>query len=163
MTLLIRVPCPGWADIAQNFVELGWLTTGDVHVVDTVAAALDIDWTRAEAAALLGLAFAVRAPREGHVGVDLSTVQETAVLDRQRGQGAQASPPAPRWPPADGWSRQVAGLDERLLAQVARAEQSVAAPFILHGSLLYLHRMYFYQAQVAQMLMLRATDNDPPT
>lgn len=71
----------GFARRAQPFLDAGILHLTDVHVVDRIAAldAVSNDGASSEADqdTLLGLAFAVRAPRVGHTGVLLGALIDT--------------------------------------------------------------------------------------
>jgi exodeoxyribonuclease V alpha subunit len=65
------------ARLAAPFVERGVLSLADVHVVDR----LGVLGGEHDASVLLGLAFAVRAPRVGHIGVDLATIARSAAIE----------------------------------------------------------------------------------
>jgi len=67
----------GFASIAAPFVEHGVLELVDVHAVDLIAGAFD----RPSPEVQLALALAIRAPRHGHVGVDLHSVAGSIVVE----------------------------------------------------------------------------------
>lgn len=85
----------------------GVLVAADLLVVDAIAERFG----ETNPDVLLGLAFAVRAPRFGHVGVDLSSVQATVDDDPGRPlmpQGADTPAVEPDWPAdADVWQEAV--------------------------------------------------------
>ena len=56
---------------AQAFVDARLLTLGEVHLIARAAARFG----EADADTLLAMCFALRAPRQGSVGVDLTRVQ----------------------------------------------------------------------------------------
>jgi exodeoxyribonuclease V alpha subunit len=70
--------------------DRGLLDANDLTIVDAVAGRFG----EADPEVLLGLAFAVRAPRMGHVGVDLMRVHEQ--VDDGRGAGGTSSGPEVR-------------------------------------------------------------------
>ncbi len=91
MTLRVR---------AKSFVEAGVLGPLEVHVVERLAAAVGLDDDEVQ----LGLAFAVRAPRVGHVGVDLGTV---AVDSEPRSRGPPIARRGTRAPRRARWSARI--------------------------------------------------------
>ena len=69
----------------RPFIEAGVLAPADVHAVALTAPRFgDTDPTR-----MLGLAFAVRAPRVGHAGVDLAAVAGQIDADPPRPVAAE--------------------------------------------------------------------------
>lgn len=147
---------PGLADVAAGFVAQGLLDRTPLHVVDTLALAagetnLDV---------LLGLAFAVRGPRAGHVGVDLAHLRESIVveapeaaeagLEPPRDEAAEAHRPVPHWPEAEGW------LDRVAASGLVSRDLRAGKPFYTDGRLLYTHRYASYQQHLADALRARA-------
>lgn len=90
----------GWGDL-DAFNELGVLVASDVHVAGRLAR-LGGD---PDPGVALAVALAVRAPRVGHVSVDLSRVREVAAADLDDDVDLSALP----WPEPDAWLRAVAG------------------------------------------------------
>lgn len=87
----------GLEEAAQTFVACGILAAPDLLVVDAVAPRFD----ESDPEVLLGLAFAVRAPRAGHVGVDLQRIRERADDEqalRLAGPALPAEDTTPAWP-----------------------------------------------------------------
>ena len=63
--------------LLREFNEAGVLTAADLHVALRLGRLGD----SSDEAVLLGAGFAVRAPRLGHVCVDLATIRDTASTD----------------------------------------------------------------------------------
>jgi len=134
----------GAPGLLGRFNAAGVLNAADVHV----AARLGRLGGETGDAVLLAAALAVRAPRLGHVHVDLATVRHTATVDVDVPVDLQALP----WPDPRPWVAAVAasplvaageaGLDDR--------------PLRLVGSWLYLDRYWREERQVAADLALRA-------
>ena len=158
MPLHLRTLCPQWPELAQQFVASGWLEPGDAYLVDALAAAQSRPWQANDALALIGLAFAVRGPRMGHVGVDLAQVPTATVPDRAPADAAAVPVPWPAQPQA--WLALVRALGRPLVGDADA--QTLPTPFVVQGDLLYLHRMFRYQAQLADALLARAADDTVP-
>ncbi|MEZ0285632.1 MAG: AAA family ATPase, partial [Thermoleophilia bacterium] len=132
-----RIPLAAPASL-RPFVEAGILGAADVHVARALARIVD----EGDDAALLGAALAVRAPRLGHVCVDLAGVRESAVP-------SDDSAPEPvdlPWPEPGAWT---ASLRASALA-------GEGGPMRLEGSLLYLDRYWGQERAVAADLLGRA-------
>lgn len=131
---------PGFSELAAPFVANGVLSLGEVHTVDRLARLAH----QTDCEALLGLAFAVRAPRVGHTGVNIATIH----LDI----ATEAGSAAPLiWPsPAESWR-------ERCLASplVGNLEGELR-PFTRLGHLLQTTRLSRYESRLADMLVNRA-------
>ena len=76
------------------------LAAADVHV----AAGWADSARERDEAVLLAVALAVRAPRLGHVHVDLATIRDTAAVDTEEPVDLSALP----WPDVDEWVQRVA-------------------------------------------------------
>jgi exodeoxyribonuclease V alpha subunit len=115
--------------LLREFNDAGVLAPADVHVATRLAAlAGEADETVALAAAL-----AVRAPRLGHVYVDLATIRETATVDTDEPVDLTALP----WPDPAAWLPLVA------------ASSLVGGPLQLEGSALYLDRYWREERMLA--------------
>jgi exodeoxyribonuclease V alpha subunit len=125
----------------REFNDAGVLTAADLHV----ALRLGRLGETSDDAVLLGAAFAVRAPRFGHVRVDLATIRTTASTDLDAPVDLQALP----WPAEADW---VERLRDSSLVGVDR-------PLRLEGTTLYLDRFWSEEGQVAADLLALA---DPP-
>jgi exodeoxyribonuclease V alpha subunit len=128
------------------FNDTGVLAAADVHVARRLAALYDepVDGPVALAAAL-----AVRAPRLGHVFVDLATIRDTATVDTDEPVDISELP----WPSPDEWT-----------ADVARSPLAVGdgpRPLRLDASRLYLDRYLGEERQIADDLMALACGPAP--
>ena len=84
----------GASGVLREFNQAGVLTAADVHV----ATRLGLLGDTSDDAVLLGAAFAVRAPRLGHVCVDLATIRTTATSDLEEADLRELP-----WPDEDDW------------------------------------------------------------
>jgi exodeoxyribonuclease V alpha subunit len=141
-TLALGAPEP-----LRNFNAIGVLSAADVHVATTLAELAG----GADVLVQLAAALAVRAPRLGHVFVDLATVRDTAAVESDEIVDLSALP----WPPADDWIAAV----QRSPTLVAvgepsgddRAEEPL--PLRLVGTRLYLDRYWREERQVSGDLL----------
>src|SRR6202012_2716600 len=79
-----------------------------------------------------GVALAVRAPRLGHVHVDLSSIRDTAAVESENPVDLESLP----WPEVEPWLAAVA--TSPLVANAAAADRT--RPLRLDGAWLYLDR-----------------------
>ncbi len=127
-----------------RFNAAGVLNAADVHV----ATRLGRFAGEGDDGVLLAAALAVRAPRLGHVHVDLATVRHTATVDVEVPVDLQALP----WPEPEAWVAAVAASP-----LVANGETGPDdRPLRVIGSWLYLDRYWREERQVAADLALRA-------
>jgi len=124
--------------LLREFNDAGVLGTADVHV----AARLTELAGEGDEAVALAVAFAVRAPRLGHVHVDLATIRDTATVDTDEPVDLTALP----WP--DHWPDRVA------------ASGLVGGPLQLEGTLLYLDRYWREERAVAADLLALSSAAD---
>jgi exodeoxyribonuclease V alpha subunit len=123
--------------LLRLFNDIGVLAAADVHVairLTTITA--EADETIALAAAL-----AVRAPRLGHVFVDIATIRETATVESDEPVDLTILP----WPEVDGWIR---ALHACPLVAVGE-DTPESRPLRLVGTSLYLDRYWREERQVA--------------
>jgi exodeoxyribonuclease V alpha subunit len=111
------------------FNEAGVLAAADVHVARRLAELAGEE----DDAVVLAAALAVRAPRLGHVFVDLRRIRGTATVDLDEPVDLATLP----WPEEEAWVAAVA------------ASPLAAGPLHLHGSALYLDRYWREEQQVA--------------
>lgn len=149
--------------LLREFNRAGILSPADVHVATTLGALAGAEDERV----LLALALAVRAPRLGHVHVDLAAVARTAVAEAAadawltaRGNAAAAVRPEPpdarlAWPDPDVWVRLLAAQ-----RQLVATDGSSQAPLQLDGTHLYLER--YWRAEQELAAALRALAQAPP-
>ncbi len=136
--------------LLADFNAAGVLNAGEVHVATRLGALFD----EHDESVLLACALAARAPRLGHVCVDLATVARTASVD--------VDAPLPMgdlpWPDPREWEDRVA---ESLLAGRAVADGQIY-PLRIDGSLVYLQRALDDELLVAEQVLLRARTPAPP-
>lgn len=144
-----RLQQPGFSTRAEPFIEARLLDPTDIHVVDRLASLAGVD----DIDVLLGLAFAMRAPRVGHTGVDLLTIAKTAVMERPAthagggGDGSGDRPAELVWPEPQSWA--------------ARTHASTlvgprGSPFERLGALIQTGRLADYERRLAKALSQRA-------
>lgn len=145
-----------FAQRAAPFLAARLLDLTDVHVVDRLAQSTDV----VDPEILLGLAFAVRAPRAGHTGVDLGLVRAALTTEAEKGAGPRetsAGTPAAAeelpWP-VDGvrWRRDVSACS--LVGALVLGGE--ASPFVRTGALVQTARMAGYERRLASALQARA-------
>ena len=129
----------GASGLLKEFNWAGVLSTSDVHVAVTLTR---LGGTTDELVRL-GAAFAARAPRLGHVCVDLASIASTASTDTE----TQADLGALPWPEPAHWLKLMA---ESPLVGDDR-------PLRLAGSNLYLDRLWADEVLVATELSARGT------
>ncbi|HEX6024156.1 MAG TPA: exodeoxyribonuclease V subunit alpha [Solirubrobacter sp.] len=123
--------------LLREFNDIGVLVAADVHVAARLAELAG----ETDDAVVLAAALAVRAPRLGHVYVDLATIGETASVDADEPVDLSVLP----WPEPSDWVARVAASP--LVAVGEDAPES--RPLRLVGSGLYLDRYWREERQVA--------------
>ena len=138
------------ADLLHEWVDAAVLTRGDTMVAASLA---DLAG-ETDPSVLLALALAVRAPRSGHVALDLSQVREQVLteieqLDPDAVGVAQALP----WPDdAAAWAATIAA------SPVAAGDGS---PLVIDLGLVYLRRFHAHETRVAERVRALATASTP--
>jgi exodeoxyribonuclease V alpha subunit len=125
------------AGLLGEFNDAAVLTAADVHVASRLAGL----GGEADETVMLAAALAVRAPRLGHVLVDLATIRDTATVDADEPVDLSALP----WPPAEPWIARVAASS----LVVAGEEDARPGPLRLVGSRLYLDRYWREERRIA--------------
>ena len=120
------------------FNAAGLLAPSDVRVALRLSQLAGVD----DDALRLGVAFAVRAPRLGHVCVDLGSVRGTASSETDTEMDLETLP----WPDPAAWVRALA--DSPVVGE--------DRPLHLSGAQLYLNRLWADQCLVASDLLARA-------
>ena len=133
----------GVPGLLEEFNRAGLLSTSDVHVALRLGRLADVADDRIR----LAVAFAARAPRLGHVCVDLSTIRSTASTDNDTAVDLDGL----GWPDPVDWISQ---LTESALVGDDR-------PLHLAGNTLYLDRLWTDERQVAADLLERAATPAP--
>lgn len=126
------------AGLLAAFNDAGVLAAADVHVARRLAA---LSGGPADGPVALAAALAVRAPRLGHVFVDLATIRNTATVDTDEPVDISQLP----WPDPDAWTAAVAGSP--------LAVGDGPRPLHLDGSRLYLDRYLREECQIAEDLI----------
>ena len=133
----------GAAGRLRAFNRAGILDSADVHIAHRLAQLAGVEGD----AVALGIAFAARAPRLGHVCVDLRTIRQTASRDIDLATDLDALP----WPDPEAW------LDALRQSPLV----GPGNPLWLSGSNLYLNRLWLDERQVATELLARAESDVP--
>ena len=128
------------------FNAAGVLDAADVHVARRLGSLGGDD----QASVLLGAALAVRAPRLGHVCVDLAAVAGTATADTDVPVDVKSLP----WPEPAGWLECLAASP--LVG--AGSGGSVDRPLRLEGTRLYVDRYWREERDVARDLLARSVE-----
>ena len=134
--------------LLEPFSDAGVLAAADVHVARCLTRLCD----EGDERVLLAAALAVRAPRLGHVHVDLATIRETVSVDTDEPVDLDALP----WPEVEPW---VAVVAASAVAGVGE-EDPLVAPLRLLGTRLHLDRLWRDERSVAGDLIALAAD--PP-
>jgi exodeoxyribonuclease V alpha subunit len=121
----------GAAGLVREFNDAGVVAAADIHVAQRLAALLG----GTNDSVVLAAALAVRAPRLGHVFVDLERIHETATVDVDEPIDLTTLP----WPDPTAW---IAAVEASGLTGRDR-------PLVLEGSALYLDRYWREEQQVA--------------
>ncbi len=121
------------------FFEAGVLSSLDLHVAAWLGRRVGV----LEPDVLLALALAVRAPRQGHICVDLASL---AIEDLLPPPDEDTPPPTPPSLPGEGWVERV-----RQATALVRdcADTQRLTPFVLVDQALYTDRYWRYQAALA--------------
>ena len=136
------------AERLRPYRELGILDSLDVHVADHLGMLVGED----DPDVLLALALAVRAPRHGHVCVDLAELEDEGLFG-EPDDGSQVEPARPPPLPTDrgAW---LARIGRSPLVRTPDGLEA-ARPFVLDGSALYTDRYFTYEERLAQALRAR--------
>jgi exodeoxyribonuclease V alpha subunit len=132
----------GGSALLGEFNTAAVLIAADVHVATRLAALAG----EADESVRLAAALAVRAPRLGHVHVDLAAVRDTAAVDADEPVDLTALP----WPGPAAWIERVAASE---LVAVGEETTGAARPLRLIGTWLYLDRYWGIERQIAADLI----------
>ncbi len=128
-----------------QFNRAGVLVAADIHVASALARLGGDD----DELVALAVALAVRAPRVGHVLVDLATIRQTAVVSFEEDADLAGLP----WPPEATWLERTGASP---LVATGEGEQR-DRPLRLAGTRLYLDRYWRDEQDVALDLMARSS------
>jgi exodeoxyribonuclease V alpha subunit len=147
---------PPAAAVLEPYVAAGVFGPTEVHLADLLVRLAARDDRRAGRAVgpvddlvLLAAAVAARAPRSGHVGVELDDVHRV-VVDRRAEPGAEQL----EWPDAQRWASALAASP--MVADHDSAAVAPLRPLVWDGQRLYLHRLWVDEVAVARALRERA-------
>jgi exodeoxyribonuclease V alpha subunit len=130
----------------SSFNAIGVLSAADIHVAMTLAELAG----GADVLVQLAVAFAVRAPRLGHVFVDLETIRDTAAVESDEVVDISQLP----WPEPRDWIDAVRAVPALVTIgeDDVPPESSDLLPLRLIGPRLYLDRYWREERQVASDL-----------
>jgi exodeoxyribonuclease V alpha subunit len=134
----------GTVGLLADFNRAGLLIASDVHVARRLGAILD----ETDEVVLLAAAFAVRAPRIGHVCVDLATLADTVAIDSD----IPVDLARLAWPDPAAWAQRIAASVLVAVGDDGPGDR----PLRLVGSRLYLDRYWGDEVQVAAEIRARA-------
>ncbi len=138
----------GASGALRAFNEAGVLAAADVHVARRLGALAD----ESVEDVLLAVALAVRAPRLGHVFVELATIAERATAETEQAVDLDALP----WPASlDDWLALIGASELVEVGEDVSAE--TPSPLRLVGSRLYLDRYWREELRIAADLLSFAT------
>jgi exodeoxyribonuclease V alpha subunit len=123
------------------FFSAGVLESLDLHVVATLGRRVGL----LDPEVLLACALAVRAPRHGHVCVDLSRLTPDDLTTPDPAPVTGSLPPLP----GPGWPARVA----RAIPLVRHASEERLTPFVLRDNLLYTDRSWRDEASLAARVL----------
>jgi exodeoxyribonuclease V alpha subunit len=135
------------ASLLGAFNRAGILSAADLHVASCLVRLAK----ESEVTVALGAAFAVRAPRVGHVYVDLASIRYTAAAGDDHDE---ATLEALLWPEPASW---VDAMAASPLVASNPTGRSVDVPLVLEGSALYLNRLWRDEVAVADALLARTS------
>jgi exodeoxyribonuclease V alpha subunit len=138
----------GASGLLRAFNRAGVLSAADVHVARRLGRLGAED----DEGVLLAVALAVRAPRLGHVHVDLASIRNTAAVESENPVDLETLP----WPDVEPWLAAVAA--SRLVADAGEADRT--RPLRLERAWLYLDR--YWSEEVAVADALSAMRDAPP-
>ncbi|HZE04421.1 MAG TPA: exodeoxyribonuclease V subunit alpha, partial [Solirubrobacteraceae bacterium] len=137
--------------LLRAFNDAGVIDAADVHVARSLGRLAG----ESDEAVLLGVALAVRAPRLGHVHVDLGQIRHTAAVDAEEPVDIAGL----EWPEEADWVARVRrsplvtdGEPDGDAAVAAVAAATGLRPLRLTGARLYLDRYWSEEVQVAGAL-----------
>lgn len=140
---------------AKPFLKAGVLDASDVHAISLTAPRFGED----DVERMLGLAFAARAPRVSHPGVDLRTLRHHIDVEADEELPWPVDPEA--WARHTLKSPMVGGPDDKLKPFVAQPRATLASASSEDAPLLLTRRMYVEQQRVARAVVARAAHEVP--
>lgn len=127
----------GVVGILREFNVVGVLGTADVHVARRLGQLVGED----DESVMLATALAVRAPRLGHVHVDLASIRDTATVEDESVDLTGLA-----WPSPSAWIERVA---HSAMVSLGEEDAALSRPFRLIGTRLHLDRYWREERQIA--------------
>jgi exodeoxyribonuclease V alpha subunit len=149
-----------WVEFLRPWRDVGILSLADLHIADRLATLAGLDSDQQDV--VLAVALAARAPRNGHVCLDLRTVADSARAETDvfgpdvlaaRNHLLDTLPATPA--AVDAW-RQSIEASVLVALEGDSSDEALARPLVLNGYLLYLQRYRDYEAQVADQVRERS-------
>jgi len=131
------------AQFLAPFREAGVLDSVDVQVITHLARLS----SELDPHVLLGLAFAIRAPRYGHICVEVNELGSDLTPTEEPGTSVLAWPTDP-----NAW---LEAISQSALVR-DESQDDIVTPFVLSGSLLYMDRYFQYQQRLSENISSRA-------
>ena len=149
-----------WVEFLRPWRDVGILSLADLHIADRLATLAGLDSDQQDV--VLAVALAARAPRNGHVCLDLRTVADSARAETDvfgpdvlaaRNHLLDTLPATPA--AVDAWRK---SIEASVLVALEgdSSDEALARPLVLNGYLLYLQRYRDYEAQVADQVRERS-------
>jgi len=151
---------PDWVALLRPWQQAQILSRSDLHIADRLATLAGLAADQFDV--VLAVALANRAPRNGHVCLDLHTVAASARAETDgvryddlllRQQLLDALPTAPD--AIEQWRANIAASPLVALEGDLSAD-AISRPLVLHGDLLYLQRYRDLEARIAQQVLVRS-------
>ncbi|MEI2699910.1 MAG: exodeoxyribonuclease V subunit alpha [Microthrixaceae bacterium] len=147
--------------VLERYVDAGVFGPSEFHLAAMLVSVAERDARRVGREAppvddlvVLGVAVAARAPRSGHVCVDLDDVHRI-VVDRRTDQSSDLT-----WPDTKRWAAALEGSE--LVADPSTAHLAPLRPLVWDGRRLYLHRLWQAEVRVAEALVERSSAAERP-
>ena len=144
-----------WVERLDPWHRAGVLSFADAHIAHRLATLGGL--TEADEPVVFAAALAARAPRNGHVCLDLRTVRESAAAEVDA-SGPDTDPAAVDqlpWPADPQAWRQAIAASPLVAIETAAGLSAPDRPLVLRGDLLYLERYRVLEAQIAADITAR--------
>ena len=142
-----------WVEHLRPWRDAGVLEASDVHVAACLARLADLGPDESDV--VLAAALAARAPRHGHVCLDLTTAARSALIGSD-----PEEEPSPAGVDVLPWPTDLRRWQAAIAASALTAADG-SAPLVLDGPLLYLERYRDLEARLADEVTRRARATAP--
>lgn len=160
---------PDHTEHLAEFVEAGILELEDLYVVSVIAR--NAPGTAPEV--LLAAALCVRGLRHGHVCIELATVADTVLSERELAGGVETESETigtvANWPETDRWAAALRDSDVVALCDPESSPPDSALvggllrPLVFDGERVYMERYWRYERKVGDALVNSAFTPDGPS